>query len=81
MSAHGNESVLVSSVVHPVGDTVGADILVETLSPDSVTFAVDLLQFTSFLSEDFVLSFVEVVVTVGEDIGLLSDDAVFVLVS
>lgn len=77
----GDETVLVSGVVNPVGDTVGANVLVESLSPNSVAFVVDLLEFASFLSKNLVLGFVEVVVTVGENVSLLTDDAVFVFVA
>lgn len=81
MSAYGDETILISGIVHPVGDTVGSYVFVESLSPDSVTFTVNLLQFTGFLSEDLVLGFVEVVVTVGKNFGLLTDDTVFVVVT
>ena len=81
MSAAGDKTVLVGGVVNPVGDTVRANVLVESLSPNSIAFVVDLLEFASFLSKNLVLSFVEVVVTVGENFTLLADDAVFVFVA
>lgn len=81
MSPRRYKSVLIGGVVYSVGDSVGADVLEESLSPETFTCAVDLLDFTGFLGEDLVLSFIEVVVTIGKDIGLLADDAVFVIVA
>lgn len=81
MSSGGNESILVSGVVNSVGDTVGADVLVESLSPNAVFFRAELLQLASLLGEDLVLSLIEIVVAVGKDVAFLADDTVFVVIT
>lgn len=71
---------LVSSIVNPVFFTIGGNELVESLDPHATCLVVNLLDLSGFLSEDLVLSFIEVVVAFGFDVVLLANDAVFVLV-
>ncbi|VVC98213.1 unnamed protein product [Leptidea sinapis] len=79
MSARWLETIFISDVVYSVFDTIWGNKFVETLSSDSLE-VVDCLQTTVFLSKDSVLSLIEVVVAVGEDICFLTDDAEVVIV-
>lgn len=81
MGAGGDETVLVGRVVNPVGDAIGSGELVESFNPNGLMFVVNLLQLTSLLSEDLVLSLVEVVVAICDRVVVVvTDEAVFVVV-
>lgn len=80
MRSGGHESVLISRVVHSVGDAVGGDELVESLGTDAVLLAADLLELAGLLGEDLVLGLVQVVVALRRDVVVVADDAVLVVV-
>lgn len=80
MSAAWNETVLISGVVNSVSYAVGSYEFEEPSYSHALSLVVDLLNFTSLLSEDLVLSLIQIVISVGQDVGLLTDDTVLIIV-
>lgn len=64
MGTTGHESILVGIVVHSVPHTIIANILVETLGTESLTFGVPILNATRFGHLGILFGQVPVVVTV-----------------
>lgn len=80
MCTSGLEAIFVGDVVYSIFNTVRSDELVETFHSQSWIVFVDLLYFTGFLYVDRVLSLIQVVVTFGVNVVLLTDEAEFVVV-